>query len=620
MSELQENLTAGNLRPAFDRWTQKSLTRSVSEAETLVYPKPYLYMFIFASWSVALVWFHPRLASLLTIANTSLKWAAVAFFIVFTELAWLYAFYNVGVMIFATIYRRWHAPKTTQAQPLLIVSPAVALLYTTCNDFVAASAQSCVEQDYPDFTVYILDDSSDPEYRNRVNAFAEQHATRVRVVRRPDRRGFKAGNINHGLTEVATSEPLFALADADEILPSNFLRRMVPRLLSVDKCGFVQANHQSNPAAPSKLAAEMGAGINAHWRWYHPLRNRYGFVMLLGHGAVIRRAAWQEIGGFPEIVSEDLAFALRIRERGWRGHFAEDIVCYEDFPETIRAFRIRHMKWTRGTCEFLAKEMWPALRSSRIPLVEKLDVLFPTLNLPLALFYLLFVIDANLVLVSLFGYWQPLSIALGNSHIVLPTLRLNQNFGVLTGVDFFLITLMTLLAPVLCFIVEMWRRPIQLFRFLGKSTAIYGTLGPLSCLGVMLYAFTGKAVFHVTADGGSGSIGDTARKPGRSRAAWKKSLSKLLAGSHPDHRAVQIFEVACGFILALIALSMFQVGFLGLALGFILLPVLHHVSWEQGLMRRLVYLPLLFILAGLSLGGLSLVGLQTVLFGYGFHF
>ena len=50
--------------------------------------------------------------------------------------------------------------------------------------------------------------------------------------------------------------------------------------------------------------------------------------MFLGHGAVLRRRCWGVVGGFPEIVSEDLAYAIRIREHGWRGYFVKDVVCY----------------------------------------------------------------------------------------------------------------------------------------------------------------------------------------------------------------------------------------------------------------------------------------------------
>lgn len=595
-------------------------------AHSMPRAKPYLYLFVFGLWFVSLWWFHPRLASLLDMAQTPFAWCALAFFIVFTEVAWLYACFNLGVLVFSTLYRFRHGATYRVAPALPAVPPAVAILYTTCNDFVEASVASCVAQDYPGFKVYILDDSADPAFKAGVDAFAAKHPERVRVVRRADRRGFKAGNINHALAHAAIDEPFFALADADEILPTDFLARLVPHLLADARCGFVQANHQANPATAGALAASLGPGINIHWRWYHPLRNRYGFVMLLGHGAVLRRQAWSDIGGFPELVSEDLAFALRIRAHGWHGHFADDVICYEDFPEDVRAFRVRHMKWTRGTCEFLVKEMPRALRSRRIPLVEKLDVLLPTMNLPLSLFYLLFVIDANLVLTSLFSQPAPVTVALGGAEFVLPTLALHPGFNAVHGADFFAITLATLLSPILCFMLDLWRTPLKLFRFLCQSTALYGALGPLSCLGVACYLATGKAVFHVTADRSRAAGADRSRAaaadatPRRWAARWRTQARQLLAGSHPDHAVVQGFEVLCGIVFGFMCLMLFQVSFLGLALAFLFLPILHRVGWDHPVMRRLVYLPFILVLAGLLLGGTALMGMQTMMFGFGFHF
>ncbi|BDG03692.1 glycosyltransferase [Anaeromyxobacter oryzae] len=588
--------------------------RTSDAARAAAAPSPALYASIFAAWSLALAWFHPRLAACLAAAETPLEWCALAFFVAFTELAWLHGFFNVAVVLFAIRHRRRAAPPPPALPSAEL--PAVAVLYTTCNDFVEASARSCLEQDYPRFTVYLLDDSSDPAYRARVDAFAAGAPRRVRVVRRRDRRGFKAGNLNHALDGVA-QEPVFALADADEILPPDFLRRLAPRLLADPSCGFVQANHACNPAAPGALARSLGVGIGIHWRWYQPLRNAYGFVMLLGHGALVRREAWVAAGGFPELVSEDLAFALRARERGWRGRFAEDVVCYEDFPETVRAFRIRHMKWTRGTCELLSREMGRVLRSRNIPIVEKLDVLFPTVNLPLSLLYFLFVIDANVVLTALFGQRAALTIALGGTELVVPTTVLGGRLQSLAGADLFAITLLTLFAPVLCFVLDLWRKPLTLVRFLGQSTAAYGTLGPLSAVGVVCYLLTGRAVFHVTADRGAPRAG---LRPASVAARLRASAAALLAGSHPDHLAVQAFEVLCGVGFALSCLATFQISFLGLALGFLLLPVLHHVSWSSTWVRALVYVPFVFVVLGVALGGLSLLGLQTVLFGFGFHF
>ena len=573
-------------------------------------PKPHLYLFVFGAWLASLAWFHPRLASLLSLADTPLAWGAIGFFVVFTEIAWLYACYNVGVIVFAIRYRRRHRPifpATTATS-----TPAVAVHYTTCNDFVEASALSCVSQEYPAFWVYLLDDSSDPAYQARVDDFARRHAECVRVVRRADRRGFKAGNLNHALGHAGIDEPFFALVDADEILPADFLWRIVPRLVADEHCGFVQANHKANPNASSALARSMGVGVDIHWRWYQPLRNRYGFVMLLGHGAVIRRQTWKEIGGFPELVSEDLAFALRARANGWHGVFAEDVTCYEDFPDTVRAFRVRHMKWTRGTCEFLVKEAGSMLASRRIPLVEKLDVLMPTLNLPLSLFYFLFLIDANLVLTSLYSIEHPVTLTAFGREIILPTLTLDARFNVINSMDFFFITLVALVSPVLCFIIDMARTPRKLFRFLAQTTVVYGALGPLSCMGVFFYAITGKAVFHVTADRSARPVGE--------RRSLRARLVHFAAGSHPDHWFVQGFEITCGAVFTIICLKLFQISFLGLSLAFMLLPLLHHVRWDHPLIRKLVFIPLLLVVLGISLGGLSVFGMQTLFFGAGFHF
>ena len=165
----------------------------------------------------------------------------------------------------------------------------------------------------------------------RVDAFAARRLKSVTVARRADRSGFKACNLNHALKNVA-AEPFFAVVDADEILPPNVLTDLVPHLVRNESCGFVRANHRSRPDAGSKLAQDLGVGIDIHWKWRQPLRDCFGVVMFLGHGAVLRRASWEAVGGFPERISEDLAFATAIREQGYHGRFAEDVVCLEGTP------------------------------------------------------------------------------------------------------------------------------------------------------------------------------------------------------------------------------------------------------------------------------------------------
>lgn len=578
-------------------------------------PKPHFYVTVLTIWLGAVAWFHPHLATLLGLGDTIGARLSVWFFVLFIDIAWIYAAYNISVIIFATLYRRRQTP-VVDAVVADADLPPVALLYTTCNDFLEKSVMSCTEQDYPAYTLYILDDSTDPAHKARIDEFAAAHGESVTIVRREDRRGYKAGNLNHALAAVAR-EPFFALVDADEILPPDFLRRLVPRMQAMPDCGFIQANHRSNPHADTPLARDLGPGVDSHWRWYHPLRNDYGFVMLLGHGALIRRQTWVDAGGFPELVSEDLAFALRAREAGWRGRFADDVMCYEEFPPDVRAFRVRHMKWTRGTCEFLARESGRLLRSRRLSWVEKLDILLPTLNLPLSFLFFLFVIDANLVLTTYFGQFDWMTWVVGGEEWKVPVMTLDPAFGVLNRADLFAVTLVALVSPVLCFVIDMRSTPVKLWAFLAKSTALYGALGPLSSIGVLLFGFTRRAVFHVTADKNSGRVSNAATSLAGSVRA---SFSNFALRSHPDDALVQALELACGAVLVSLACATIQLPFLGLALAYLMLPLLHHWRWDAPVVQTLVQIPFFLIVTGIALGSLSLVGVQTVFFGYGFHF
>lgn len=585
-------------------------------------PSPVMYITIFSFWIASLLWFQPRLLLLLDMAYSLPSRIALWTFIGFIDFAWLYGMYNLGVVAFAFLYRVSGRKSPLSKLPSALAEtakPPVALLYTTCNDFVEESVASCVRQEYPNYTVYILDDSSQQDCKDRVDAFAAKYPDLVQVVRRPDRKAFKAGNMNYGLANHAVKEPYFAIADADEILPKDFLTKTVAVLETDPTCGFVQANHRANPDDPSELAKSLGVGIDIHWKWYQPLRNDFGFVMFLGHGALLRRDVWEKIGGFPNIVSEDLGFAIHARELGYRGRFLEDIICYENFPDSVRAFRIRHMKWTRGTSEFLKKKMGFLLRAKNISLTEKLDILFPTMNLPLTFLYFMFMVNANLALPYFFGFQQDVTFVLAGQEFTMPMVALDTDFQVIYSWDFYLITMMTFFAPVLSFIVALAFQPLKLIRFLSHSTAMYAALTPLSSMGVLAYFVSGKAFFLVTGD-----QNQTAHTDKPKSSAWlggiRQSWTQFLAKSHPDTRIVQSFEILTGLGFGIAALIMFQISFLGLCLAFLLLPLMHHLKWENRFVRKIVYLPFLLIMMGVLLSGFSVFGMKAVFFGYGFHF
>ncbi|MCO4812094.1 MAG: glycosyltransferase [Gammaproteobacteria bacterium] len=557
---------------------------------------PLMFAFIFAVWIASLLWFGPRLLQSLEAARGPVSSFALHYFVTFIPVAWLYGIYNLSVVLFAIISRLQGSIAFAEGAP----DTPVAVLYTTCNDFVEASALSCASLDYEHYRVYILDDSSDREIMRTIDRFAARFE-HVQVVRRQDRQGFKAGNLNNALAGVV-SEPLFVIADSDEILPRDFLSTLVPRINGDPNCGFIQANHRCLQLG-TKLQKDLCHGVDVHWKWYQPLRNRYGFVMFLGHGAILRRSCWQQVGGFPEVVSEDLAYAIAIRERGYYGTFASDVTCFEEFPESVRSFRVRHVKWTRGTCEFLHRYGLGLLRSSRVSWSEKFDILFPTANLPVTLFFFLYMILAAIVLPASIGERNALTIELWQGSFQIPVMLMPAEMNILYTWDFFLITVCALVSPILCFILEMWRTPIRLLRFLTHSTALYAALAPLSTISVLGYALTRKARFLVTGDHSDSQRGGS---------IWNET--------HPDAKGVQRFEWLAATVFAIGAVASFQIALFGIAIAYGLISVMHNSDWGRPGLQSLVWLPFSFIATGLALGGMGLFGMQAVFFGFGFHF
>ena len=100
----------------------------------------------------------------------------------------------------------------------------VLMAYCTCNDFDGRSLEESMKQTYPHVTTVILDDSTLEEYKNAVDEFAQKHG--IKVVRRTDRKGFKAGNINHYFMSEECKNAgygYYVILDSDEILPPDYV-------------------------------------------------------------------------------------------------------------------------------------------------------------------------------------------------------------------------------------------------------------------------------------------------------------------------------------------------------------------------------------------------------------
>lgn len=288
----------------------------------------------------------------------------------------LWAFHHLAFQL-CSLFKKKTA-RTRRKDPA--EPPPIAILYTTCDDLGSECLQSCLNQDYENFRVLICDDSKQDKYKERIETFVEDYEkkyapTKLTVVRRPTSQGFKAGNLNYAI-EHEVQEEWILLVDADQILPANYLTEFAARLPEADTrehIAFVQAAHEAikneaNSPFQTALAPEV-------WLYYGrdlAIRESFGFVPFLGHGAMIRRSAWESLGKFPEVVSEDFAFALRAANHGQRGTYLGDVVSAEAFPNDFGGFMVRLKKFAGGTAELFRFEL-PAFLKGPASFTEKWD-------------------------------------------------------------------------------------------------------------------------------------------------------------------------------------------------------------------------------------------------------
>lgn len=349
-------------------------------------------------------------------------------------------------------------------------TPLVGLVYVTCNDFSAEALAASSAQTYANYEVVILDDSTKPEYITQVNSYARAHG--VTVVRRTGNSGYKAGNLNNYLRRDGRRFGYFVIVDSDEILPSGFITRALDYFADDPSVGIVQANHVATRNR-TRFMRMFAPGVDAHWPAYQLVKAHAGFMSLLGHGAMVSRAAYEAAGGFPEVVAEDIGFAIDARCAGYRTDFAADITCEEEFPPDYYAFKKRHRKWTEGNMEFIRRYTRRILFSRGMHWYERLDIVLFTYSLPLTgLFSFYVAVNAILFPFIGFRYEYPL-------WMLVPTVT-------------------CLLAPMLNDALT-WRKAPKgkLLSYMLHSVALFGSMFFVSLFASVRTMFF-SSVFHVT--------------------------------------------------------------------------------------------------------------------------
>jgi cellulose synthase (UDP-forming) len=251
--------------------------------------------------------------------------------------------------------------------------PMVDILVPTCGEPIEVLERSllgCINQNYPHFTVWVLDDSN----RAEVQQLAEKLG--CQCLQRQQRNGAKAGNLNHGMQH--SSAELIAVFDADFVPQQRFLSHTIC-FLQDPRIGLLQTPQSFMNADPVMRNLGMERWLlpdeESFYRWLEPVRDAWGAVVCAGTAFVARRTALEQVGGFCEAaLSEDLVTGLLLQQAGWRLLYLPEKLSGGLAAESMLDFVRQRQRWAAGTLQSLWLPGSP-LSSSKLNLGQRLALL-----------------------------------------------------------------------------------------------------------------------------------------------------------------------------------------------------------------------------------------------------
>lgn len=259
--------------------------------------------------------------------------------------------------------------------------PTVAIQLLIYNEkyviqrLVVACAKTAENYCKEKVSIQILDDSNDETVQETDN-ICEKYGRlgyNIRVIRRENREGFKAGALQNALNQ--TDEEFVAIFDSDFVPTEDFLSQTIPYFIETPSLGLVQCRWSHINREYNILSEAFAIGMDGHFMIEQP--GRYAsncFLNFNGSCGVIRKSALIEAGGWAQdTLAEDLDLSYRMQLRGFKIQYMRDLPVPGEIPPTVTAFKRQQARWARGSLQ-VAKKLLPVLiKNKNLKLKQKIE-------------------------------------------------------------------------------------------------------------------------------------------------------------------------------------------------------------------------------------------------------
>lgn len=316
----------------------------------------------------------------------SFEWTALALwpriFLAFELVAILYTLMSI-VILFRSVDRSGQADAAQRELEATGAFPVVDVFICTYDEpleIVERSILSALALDYPNLTVWVLDDTR----RDWLRAYCERVG--ARHVTRPDNKAAKAGNLNNGLAVTAqlSNAPVILVLDADFAPRRDFLKRTVGLLLAEPDVGLVQTPqfyYNADPIQHNLLASRSWVDDQRFFfDVFQPAKDAWGSAFCVGTSFIVRRDLLDQIGGFPhEAISEDLNLTCGLLRHGYRTIWLNEPLSFGLSAEGVPEYITQRARWCLGTIQVALLRSGP-LRGRGYNFTQRWQFLHGVLN------------------------------------------------------------------------------------------------------------------------------------------------------------------------------------------------------------------------------------------------
>ncbi len=316
----------------------------------------------------------------------------------------LLSVYLISEIVLAVI-RPWPDRAGDPDVPLPFVSVVIPT-YDEPDEILRATLASWDRVRYPAFEVILADDSTTP---------VEVDPSRVRVLRRPNREGFKGGALRNAFNHLDPRSEWLVVFDADYLVDPDVLVRFAqhygPGVGGIQ--GFMSMGLNDPPTILTRFseAIHQVAGVLLAGRYRH-----HGFVGVQGTVQAYRVEAIREMGGIaPQFTAnEDLDTSFRLRKAGWKIVYDPRIVGYGIAPDRYGTFFTQITRWTATTVREYRRHWRSYVASPHVPFWEKVDsaLFFMTWTNAVVVAPTLFFIPWAFLYLHLIPLWSAIAITL----------------------------------------------------------------------------------------------------------------------------------------------------------------------------------------------------------------